>query len=136
MHTGTDITFYLFIISVGLHKKCIIFIFLCFFLFLLSLDILFATYFPPTPQSLQKWTGFTVLHIAGTVAVYVLLCCMLKFVFSTSINLYRLCDGLQLWWSRVACWPLVPKFAGSNPAKAIRFLRAKKSSALLPSEGK
>ena len=28
----------------------------------------------------------------------------------------------------VACWPLVPKFAGSNPAK--------KSSARLPSEGK
>ena len=24
----------------------------------------------------------------------------------------------------VACWPLVPKFAGSNPAKAVRFLRA------------
>jgi len=36
----------------------------------------------------------------------------------------------------VACWPLVPKFAGSNPAKAVRFLRAKKSSARLPSEGK
>ena len=36
----------------------------------------------------------------------------------------------------VACWPLVPKFAGSNPAEAIRFLRAKKSSACLPSEGK
>ena len=30
----------------------------------------------------------------------------------------------------VACWPLVPKFAGSNPAEA------KKSSARLPSEGK
>jgi hypothetical protein len=28
--------------------------------------------------------------------------------------------GLQ-----VACWPLIPKFAGSNPAKAIGFLRAK-----------
>ena len=26
----------------------------------------------------------------------------------------------------VACWPLVPKFAGSNPAEAVRFLRAKK----------
>jgi hypothetical protein len=26
----------------------------------------------------------------------------------------------------VACWPLVPKFAGSNPAKAVRFFRAKK----------
>ena len=36
----------------------------------------------------------------------------------------------------VACWPLVPKFAGSNPAEAVRVLRAKKSSARLPSEGK
>jgi hypothetical protein len=35
----------------------------------------------------------------------------------------------------VACWPLVPKFTGSNPAEAVGFLRAKKSSALLPSEG-
>ena len=25
----------------------------------------------------------------------------------------------------VACWPLVPKFAGSNPAEAVRFLRDK-----------
>ena len=33
----------------------------------------------------------------------------------------------------VACWPLVPKFAGSNPAE---FFRAKKSSARLPLEGK
>ena len=36
----------------------------------------------------------------------------------------------------VACWPLVPKFAGSNPAVALGLLRAKKSSARLPSEGK
>ena len=36
----------------------------------------------------------------------------------------------------VACWPLVPKFAGSNPAEVVGFLRAKKSSARLPSEGK
>ena len=36
----------------------------------------------------------------------------------------------------VACWPLVPKFMGSNPAEAVGFLRAKKSSAHLPSEGK
>jgi hypothetical protein len=26
----------------------------------------------------------------------------------------------------VACWPLVPKFAGSNPAEAVGFLSAKK----------
>ena len=31
---------------------------------------------------------------------------------------------------------LVPKFAGSNPAEAVGFFRAKKSSARLPSEGK
>ena len=36
----------------------------------------------------------------------------------------------------VACWPLVPKFAGSNPAEAVGFLGRKKSSARLPSEGK
>jgi len=36
----------------------------------------------------------------------------------------------------LACWPLVPKFAGSNLAEAVGFLRAKKSSARLRSEGK
>jgi hypothetical protein len=36
----------------------------------------------------------------------------------------------------LACWPLVPKFAGSNPTEAVGFLRAEKSSARLPSEGK
>ena len=36
----------------------------------------------------------------------------------------------------VVCWPLVPKFAGSNLAEAVVFFRAKKFSAPLPSEGK
>ena len=36
----------------------------------------------------------------------------------------------------IACWPLVPKFAGSYPAEAVGFLGRKKSSARLPSEGK
>ena len=36
----------------------------------------------------------------------------------------------------VGCWPLVPKFAGSNPAEAVGFFRAKKFSAHLPSERK
>jgi hypothetical protein len=38
----------------------------------------------------------------------------------------------------VACWPLVPKFAGSNPAEAVGFFRAKQKKnplAHLPSEG-
>jgi len=36
-----------------------------------------------------------------------------------------------------ACWPLEPKFAGSNPAEAVGFFRESgKSSVCLPSEGK
>ena len=27
----------------------------------------------------------------------------------------------------VACWPLVPKFAGSNPAEAVGFFRVNKN---------
>jgi hypothetical protein len=47
----------------------------------------------------------------------------------------RVCS-LRFGGLEVACWPLVPKFAGSNPAQAVEILRAKKSSARLPSEGK
>jgi hypothetical protein len=36
----------------------------------------------------------------------------------------------------VACWPLVPKFAGSHPAEAVECLGRKKSSAHLPLEEK
>jgi len=46
------------------------------------------------------------------------------------------CNESGLGGLRVACWPLVPKFAGSNPAEAVGCLRAKKSSARLSSEGK
>jgi hypothetical protein len=35
-----------------------------------------------------------------------------------------------------ACWPLVPKFAGSNPAEAVGFFKLKNSPVRLPSEGK
>ena len=39
--------------------------------------------------------------------------------------------------AEVACWLLIPKFAGSNPAEAVGFLKGdKESSARLPSEGK
>jgi len=54
-------------------------------------------------------------------------------VLTTFIVRYRLNSGFG--GLGVACWPLVPKFAGSNPAEAVGFLRAKKSSARLPSEG-
>ena len=56
--------------------------------------------------------------------------CLIKFVFSDTYVPQGFC-GLG-----VACWPLVPKFAGSNPAEAVGFLARKKSSARLPSERK
>ena len=38
------------------------------------------------------------------------------FIFTCYIPLYSF-GGLG-----IACWPLVPKFAGSNPAEAVGFL--------------
>ena len=35
----------------------------------------------------------------------------------------------------VACWPLEPKFAGSNPAEAVGFLRGEKKFLSTPSFG-
>jgi hypothetical protein len=41
----------------------------------------------------------------------------------------------MVWW--LACWPLVPEFAGSIQTEAVGFFSVvKKSSACLPSEGK
>ena len=59
---------------------------------------------------------------------------------TTNVLLFKFCCNIFIGTGfgglEVACWPLVPKFAGSNPAEAVGFLRAKKSSARLPSEGK
>jgi hypothetical protein len=62
------------------------------------------------------------------------------------LQLHSLCDRIYLEEARCtlsgfggledARWPPVPKFAGSNPAEAVGFFRAKKSQARLPSEGK
>jgi hypothetical protein len=54
-----------------------------------------------------------------------------KLIFKCYIPLVTVFGGLE-----VTCWPLVPKFAGSNPAEAVGFLRGVKFSARLPSEGK
>ena len=45
----------------------------------------------------------------------------LNSIFKTLWKLLRGFCGLG-----VACWPLVPKFAGSNPAEVVGFFRAKK----------
>ena len=60
-----------------------------------------------------------------------------KFRYSSAVNPHEL-HQRPLYVPEVTVWrwPLVPKLAGSNPAKAVEFFRAKKSSARLPSEGK
>ena len=64
LHAGVDITFDLFIISVGLLQNCVIFIFSCFILFLLSLNIHFSTSFPSPPTVSSEMDGsFIVLRI-------------------------------------------------------------------------
>ena len=59
-------------------------------------------------------------------------CQMLHTSLQYSVNLTVSGFGVL----EVACWPLVPKFVGSNQAEAFGFFRAKKSSVRLPSEGK
>jgi hypothetical protein len=53
------------------------------------------------------------------------------FISSTEEFLSYLLSGFG--GLEVPCWPLEPKFAGSNPAEAVGLFRAKKkSSARLP----
>ena len=71
-----------------------------------------AAHFPfnaikqPTPFS-------TVLHQKTTLAA------------PRQVNKFPLSYGSGFGGLWVACWPLVPKFAGSNPAEAVGFLGRK-----------
>jgi hypothetical protein len=54
--------------------------------------------------------------------------------YNTGTNTLRL--DLSNYELEVACWPFVATFAGSNPAEAVGFFRAKKkSSKTLPQSG-
>ena len=85
-------------------------------------------------------THFPIVHTqlfcCAWFAAFDLFSCSVQKIFRNAeyIYIYIYIDGFG--GLEVACWPLVPKFAGSNPAEAVGFLRAKKSSARLPSEGK
>jgi hypothetical protein len=48
-----------------------------------------------------------------------------KMILTNTRNHFSGFGGLE-----VACWPLVPKFAGSNTAEAVGYFRAKKSRIL------
>ena len=49
--------------------------------------------------------------------------------WNNNCDILEVCGFGGLW---VACWPLVPNLAGSNPAEAVGFLWVKQSSARLP----
>ena len=65
-----------------------------------------------------------------------MVCCLNDFVITVELHFVSYIEIFCFGGLEVACWPLVPKFAGSNPAETVGFLRAKKSSARLPSDGK
>jgi formate hydrogenlyase subunit 3/multisubunit Na+/H+ antiporter MnhD subunit len=77
-------------------------------------------------------SGLAFFHLL-THAMFKALLLLLLLLLHCVLNMYKenYFGGLE-----VACWPLVPKFTGSNPAEAVGFLRAKNSSARLPSERK
>ena len=50
------------------------------------------------------------------------------------LYLHYICRGFG--GAEVACWPLVPKFAGSNPAEAVGFLKGDKKILSIPSFGR
>ena len=52
------------------------------------------------------------------------------------IILFHICIFYGFGGLELACWPLEPKFVGSNSAEAVGFLRAKISLARIPLEGK
>ena len=58
---------------------------------------------------------------------YSYLCCKAAKVSKLgSENFCRILDESGFGGLEVACWPLVPKFAGSNPTEAVGFLRVNK----------
>ena len=82
---------------------------------------------------LENWSVYVVWTGSCNKQNFVLLCAGLY----TKTSLGHLCFGYSGFGGlEVAWWPLVPKFVGLNPAEAVGFFRAKKSSARLPSEGK
>ena len=65
------------------------------------------------------WRSMFMLHVGAHLPEY-----------TASLNSPPQHETLLLWRGfgglEVACWPLVPKFAGSNPVEAVGFFRAKK----------
>jgi hypothetical protein len=44
-----------------------------------------------------------------------------KFIHATGNSTFSSFGGAE-----VACWPLIPKFVGSNPAEAVGFLKGER----------
>ena len=84
-------------------------------------------------QYMPSFTGKARLHPGGFKPIY-----LNSLILRLSKEFSEGFKGNESGFSglEVACWPLVPKFTGSNPVEAVGFFREEKSSARLPSEGK
>ena len=63
----------------------------------------------------------------GTLFVSMLCTCCSDFFLVLCYFLYCTLCSSRFGSLEVSCWPLVPKFAVSNPAEAVGFFRAKKN---------
>ena len=68
-----------------------------------------------------------VTRVKVIICVKMDLCCVRLNNFSLLINKHCVVAYSGFGGLGVACWPLVPKFAGSNPAEAVGFLRGEKN---------
>ena len=70
-------------------------------------------------QRYRCLTQWFVSYVMSSLEIFALLGCYAGYNVVTDVSSGF--GGLEM-----ACWPLVPKFAGSNPAEALGFFRAKK----------
>jgi hypothetical protein len=59
-----------------------------------------------------------------------------KLSYETKKHIWNLVMESDFGGLEVACWPLEPKFLGSNPAETVGFFRAKNSKRASLREGK
>ena len=69
-----------------------------------------------------------IVHQFGNLKKYILSCMVRNKSKFTTIFIWLYAGGSGFGGLGVACWPLVPKFAGSNLAEAVGILRAKNYS--------
>ena len=83
------------------------------------------------PQEVNIWLAFNILKRIYKLHLLEMRFNFLHNLFTNSAFLFNSFNVLLVdkgfGGLGVSCWPLVPKFAGSNPAEAVGFLRGEKN---------